>query len=235
MMLYVHDVALLLQISHQTPIFINICGWNRVSSPAGKGGALPMCGGILQHHNHPQQWSVIDIAIHPSVLESKDSEEEVIQLSLSFVQDITGLRLSPKFERETQTYHGKYQPESVTRALQSPFRVEGELISIANKRERTLMEELAFMANTETQEYCPQPLKESDKSERTLHPLIEEVSRGVRLPQPNYSLVRKEENAKHGERLVLKVELPKALSIKDIEVDVEKVDYTNSYRIVCKY
>ena len=221
-------LCFLLQINHQSPLFINICGWYRVSPPANEGGSLPICPGILQHHNKPQLWSVIDIAIHPSVVvlcqKSKDSEEEIIQLSLKFVQDISGLKLSPEFQREKEKYHGEYHPESVVMALQSPFRVEGKLTLKSKEKEMTVLEKLASIANTETQELCPQPTKDSGVLKRTsVGPLIQEVSRDVRLPQPKYLLQRKEENARHGERLVLKVELPKASGIKDIEVDVMKV------------
>lgn len=187
-----------------------------------------MCPGTLRHHTKPRCWSVIDVALHPSVIkeceESKESEENIIMLAVKFVEQISDLKLSQSFRYEKEKYQGKYDPAMLTMSLQSHFRVEGDLN--AKQHEATLMDELTSIACSNAQDvYSPtESIDPATASKTSKSPLIQEISTNeLRLPLPKYSLERKEKNDKFGERFVLKVELQGATSINDIQVEVTKV------------
>ncbi|KAL2085522.1 hypothetical protein ACEWY4_018842 [Coilia grayii] len=103
-------------------LYINVCSWRRVPGPSSPEQPVPVCGGRLETHTEgKEQYSVLDVAYSPEVLEGARSNpqerKQLHLLALSFAQQQHGLSLSQHFKLHSSSLKGS--PESMRDRLSS--------------------------------------------------------------------------------------------------------------------
>eukprot|EP00118_Oscarella_pearsei_P008119 m.41055 g.41055 ORF g.41055 m.41055 type:complete len:317 (+) comp33072_c0_seq1:21-971(+) len=198
------------------PLYVNVCSWSVLNTPESDASPLPMRPGCLRHH----KWgSVIDVAIHPSVIKrcrnEIDAKDQLVCLLIEYLEKIMDIKLSRESVLESKP-KGSYDKKRLQETLQKGFVVEGKAGGTG------MIDELSTIVQSSDDAKAMKGDEAVSGKAEAKKPLIQEVRSA--LSEPTYHLKIKQGDGKRRRRVDIKFELPNVESIKDIQLDISEVD-----------
>ncbi|NWI28517.1 PIHD2 protein, partial [Sula dactylatra] len=217
----------LLQGAGAGPLFVNVCGWERVPAPEAPDDPTPVSAGTLEEvSGEGDLYSIIDIAYSPDILqrgeENPEKMEHLINLTLKFVEERCNLILSHLYTIESFKLKGSLEAmQQRLKGWQTPTPHLGQ----DTKKELTL-DQLLHTMEAEDCSNAPVLLKEESVTQSKGH-LIEEITStemSEKLKAPVYEMITVKDANKKPLRIELKVELPKVSSVSECDLRISKDD-----------
>uniref|UniRef100_A0A4W5LKU5 PIH1 domain-containing protein 2 n=1 Tax=Hucho hucho TaxID=62062 RepID=A0A4W5LKU5_9TELE len=216
-------------------LYINVCGWKRVPTPADENKPVPVCGGRLETDTDEggDDYSVMDVAFSPAVLQQaqkdKREKDQVHLLALSFTQQQHGLRLAQQYNVSSSKLKGSL--EDMQRRLGS-LKQSSPATNTASQTPASLLQQISLREG-QTEDSTPVQLITSvqltpgsgDQSNKTKN-LIQVISSSVTAqPQrPQHQLTVNSDPGDLSRSLELTVELPKVQSITECHLSISQDD-----------
>lgn len=228
-------------------MYINICGWTRIPKPESDTHPIPIKSGLVQKfQSKKQQFCYVDVAVNDNVIKSsiedKNFKEQVILLSMNYINDTTEWKLLPDiYEILQDKYYG-----DVTKILESLDRskshdkttntqskvkssskdesdsLRDQLFSIsANKDDRDMSTPTSFpglshlLNNTDNENKI-----ESKKLIEEISSTIEQDASQNMYVKPQYRIQLNDDSP---QILVVTINLPEVKSVQECELDISQV------------
>ncbi|KAM6312609.1 LOW QUALITY PROTEIN: PIH1 domain-containing protein 2 [Podargus strigoides] len=208
------------------PLFVNVCGWERVPAPKGPADRTPVSAGPLEEApGGGDPYSIIDVAYNPDVLqrgeENPEKMEHLIHLTLKFIEERCNLTLCDSYTIEPFQLKGSLEKmQERLRGRQRPPPQPSR-----NTEELTL-EQLLHSIEAEDCSSAPVLLKGEGFTQSEVH-LIEEMS-STEVPEkpstPSYEMTTVKDTNKKPLKIELRIELPKVSSVSECDLRISKDD-----------
>ncbi|XP_015273500.1 PREDICTED: PIH1 domain-containing protein 2 [Gekko japonicus] len=209
----------------ETRLFVNLCSWNKVPPPQSQSDPVPLSAGKMDTFAKSEPYSIVDIAYNPSVLEGGKNpleEDQLIRLSLKFVEERYSLALSPTYSMAKRKLKGSLERMRHSlrggRPTAPPSEKNGSL-----RKEVTLDQLRNITAQAEDSNLTL-------LTERTVPRkacLIEEISSAERPEEPKspaYEVTTRKDASGRALQLEVKVEVPAVRRVSECNLSISKDD-----------
>ncbi|KAI7800791.1 PIH1 domain-containing protein 2 [Triplophysa rosa] len=210
-------------------LYVNICGWKRVPAPTSHRDPIPLCGGRLETITEQKEYSVVDVAFNPKVLQiiekDKEEREKIHLLVLNFIQQQHNLNLSQSYKLTTYKIKGSIQ--DMKQRLMSPKQIKSTANEPQSEPAPSLLQQISSLRLAESKE--DSSIQLSIEGEKPARPGLIEVISSTESVQPEpkkprHHLTVCTDSNGSGRSLKLNVELPSVRSVSQCQLNISQDD-----------
>ncbi|KFV61115.1 PIH1 domain-containing protein 2, partial [Dryobates pubescens] len=215
------------------PLFINVCGWERVPAPKAAADPTPVSVGRLEEASgEGGLCRIIDVAYNPAVLQRAEKPEEMehlIHLTLKLIEERCNLLLPYSYIMEPFKLKGSLA--MMQQRLEGRQRPAPQLSQ--NTKGSSFFQELSLdqlLQAVQAEDCSNAPvLLEEESVTQSRRPLIEEITSPEIREEPAvpaYEIITVRDAKEKPLQLELKIWLPKVGSVSECDLSISKDDIT---------